>query len=108
MELISFKDFEKLDLRIGRIKEVKDHPNADRLFILTIDVGGALKQTVAALKEYYTKEDLEGKQIVIVNNLQEAVVRGVKSEGMILASTGRKGCSIITTDREIEEGSPVL
>lgn len=108
MELINFRDFEKLDLRVGRIKEVKDHPNADRLFVLSIDIGGALKQTVARLKEHYTKEELEGKQVVILNNLQVASVRGVKSEGMILASIGQSTCSIITPDREIEEGSPVL
>lgn len=70
----------------GRIKSVSDHPEADKLYVLKVDVGNDIdKQLVAGIKPYYTKEDLIGKQIIVVDNLKHAKLRGVISEGMLLA-----------------------
>jgi len=96
MEMISFKDFQKLDLRVATIKEVKDHPNADKLLILNIDLGpGGERQLVAGIKGVYEIEDLIGKQIVIVTNLEPATIRGVESNGMLLAAEGEMGKPIL-------------
>ena len=96
MEMISFKDFQKLDLRVATIKEVKDHPNADKLLILNIDLGsGGERQLVAGIKGVYEIEELIGKQIVIVTNLEPATIRGVESKGMLLAAEGEMGKPIL-------------
>ena len=96
MEMISFKDFQKLDFRVATIKEVKDHPNADKLLILNIDLGpGGERQLVAGIKGVYEIEELIGKQIVIVTNLEPANIRGVESKGMLLAAEGEMGKPIL-------------
>ena len=94
--MISFKDFQKLDLRVATIKEVKDHPNADKLLILNIDLGpGGERQLVAGIKGAYKIEELVGKQIVIVTNLEPATIRGIESKGMLLAAEGEMGKPIL-------------
>ena len=105
--MASFEDFKKLEIKIAKIKEVNDHPNADRLYVLTIDVGDNTKQIVAGIKNFYKKEDLIGREIVVVNNLDSVLLRGVESQGMLLAASDEKGVSIITPDREVSIGSIV-
>jgi len=96
MEMVSFKDFQKLDFRVATIKEVKDHPNADKLLILNIDLGPeGERQLVAGIKGVYEIEELIGKQIVIVTNLEPATIRGVESKGMLLAAEGEMGKPIL-------------
>ena len=70
----------------ARVKEVQDHPDADKLYILTITLGKEKRQLVAGLKGYYTKEELVKKNIIIVANLKPAKLRGVYSQGMLLAA----------------------
>lgn len=80
-----------LDLRVAEIKEVKDHPDADKLYVLKVDCGEK-RQIVAGLKEYYSKDELNGRKIVIVKNLKPAKLRGIESQGMLLAGQSfRKG-----------------
>jgi len=105
--MASFEDFKKLEIKIAKIKEVNDHPNADRLYVLTIDVGDKTKQIVAGIKNFYKKEDLVGREIIVVNNLDPVLLRGVESQGMLLAASDEKGISIITPDREVSIGSIV-
>jgi len=89
MIMISFKDFQKLDLRVATIKDVKDHPNADKLFILKVDLGSdGERQIVAGIKGVYEIDELIGKQIVVASNLEPATIRGVESKGMLLAAEG--------------------
>ena len=83
-EKIPFKDWQKLDIRVGKILEVKDHPNAEKLYLFDVDLGAEKKTFVAGLKSYYKPEELKGKQCIIFTNLEPATIRGVKSEGMIL------------------------
>ncbi len=77
---------EKLLLLTARIEDVKDHPNADKLYVLTVDIGKEKRQLVAGLKSHYTKEQLKGRMLVIVANLKPATLRGVYSQGMLLAA----------------------
>ena len=97
-DIISNEDpFSKLDLRVAKILEVKDHPQADKLYVLYIDLGPLGKRViVAGIKPYYSKDDLAGKSIVIVSNLKPAKLRGIESKGMLLAATDSNGiCSLI-------------
>ena len=105
--MATLEEFKKLEIKIAKIKEVNDHPNADRLYVITVDLGGRTKQVVAGIKGSYKKEDLVGRQVVVVDNLETAVLRGVESQGMILATHDDKGISIIAPDREVVVGSIV-
>lgn len=105
--MVSLEDFKKLELKIATIKEVQDHPNADRLYLIIIDLGDRTKQIVAGIKNSYSKEELLGKQVVVVDNLEPALLRGVESQAMLLASHDQKGIAIITPQREMAPGSMV-
>ena len=84
--------FSKLDLRVAKIVEVKDHPQADKLYVMQIDLGPlGLRTIVAGIKAYYSKDDLLGKNIVVVINLKPATIRGVDSKGMLLAAEDDQG-----------------
>jgi methionyl-tRNA synthetase len=106
--MISFQEFKKLDLKIAEIKEANDHPNADKLYVLKVELAcGEERQIVAGIKGCYKKEDLLGRQIVLVANLEPAVIRGVESRGMLLATQDEKGISVLSPDRKVSLGSPV-
>ena len=109
MEEISFKEFQKMDLRTATIRKVEEHPNADKLYILKLDVGGEIKQSCSGLKGQYTPEDLEGRKVVVLNNLETAELRGKKSEVMVLAAEDEDGnVSLLKTDKEMENGVKVI
>jgi methionyl-tRNA synthetase len=82
---------EALDLRVGEIESIEDHPDAEKLFIMKVNFGDEQRQLVAGLKTYYTKEEMEGRKIVVVMNLKPAKLRGVESRGMLLAAEDKKG-----------------
>mgnify|MGYP002630089018 CR=1 FL=1 len=82
--------FSKLNLKVAEILEVEDHPEADKLFVMQIDIGEK-RQLVAGLRGHYEKEWLKGKKIVVVSNLESAKLRGKKSQGMLLAASNKKG-----------------
>jgi methionyl-tRNA synthetase len=83
--------FKKLDLRVAKVTKVENHPNADKLYVMQIDLGKlGERQIVSGLKDYYKPEELEGKNIVIIANLKESELRGVKSKGMLLAAIDKK------------------
>jgi len=105
--MVTFAEFKKLEIKVAKIKEVKDHPNADKLYVIVIDLGDKLKQIVAGIKSAYTKEDLVGKQVVVVDNLEPAVLRGVESQAMLLAAQDDQGVCIIMPGREMKLGSVV-
>jgi methionyl-tRNA synthetase len=105
--MATYEDFRKIELKIARIKEVSDHPNADRLYVIIVEVGDKTKQIVAGIRNFYKKEDLIGREVILVDNLDPAVLRGVESQGMLLAASDDKGISIVTPDREVALGSIV-
>ena len=80
MDTVSYGDFAKLEMRVGKIIEVVRHENADKLYIVQVDVGDKTLQTVTSLVPYYTEEELMGKQVVVLCNLAKAKMRGHTSE----------------------------
>ncbi|MFC1594255.1 methionine--tRNA ligase subunit beta [Candidatus Omnitrophota bacterium] len=105
--MVSFEEFKKLELKVAIIKAVDNHPNADKLYVVTIDVGGQEKTLVAGIRPYYTPEQLVGRNVVVVNNLEPAQIRGVTSEGMLLAASDEQGIAILSPDRKVETGSNI-
>jgi len=107
--MISIQEFKNVELKVGKIVSVEDHPGADKLLVLRVDVGeGALRNLVAGLKPYYTKEQMVGKLVVVVTNLQPARLRGIESNGMVLAAQDGQNVVLLTLDKPVALGSPVL
>ncbi len=106
---LEFETFMEVELRVGRIASVNDHPNADRLYVVSIDDGtDSLRTICAGIKEYYTSEELLNKTIVFVANLKPRPLRGVVSEGMMLAADDGDGSvKLVTIDGTISTGSLV-
>ena len=90
IEEIKEEEF-SLNLKVAEIIEAKDHPDADKLYVLQINLGKEKKQLVAGLKEHYAKEELKNKKIIVVTNLKHAKLRGIESQGMLLAAEDSKG-----------------
>lgn len=107
MDYVTIDAFKKIHMRVGRIIEVLDHPKADKLYILRVDMGNEIRTLVAGIKPWYKKEELKGKTIVVLVNLQPKEIRGVKSEGMLLAADDGKTVSILTVDKEVELGARI-
>ncbi len=105
--MINIEEFRKMELRVARIKEVQDHPNADKLYVITVDLGDKTKQVVAGIKGSYAKEELLDKQVILVDNLESAVLRGVESQGMLLAASDETGIVIVSPVRPVKLGSIV-
>ncbi len=106
--LISMDDFARVQLRTAEILEARPHPKADRLMILRVKVGEQQKQIVAGIRLFYTPEQLIGKTIVVVNNLQPAKLRGEESFGMLLAVRLPEGTlRLLTTDGPAPSGLQV-
>ena len=100
--------FAKVDLRVAEILEVKDHPNADKLYVLHVDLGALGKRMlVAGMKPYYSADELRGKKIVMVANLESATIRGVKSNGMLLAAEDAKGVVSLLNPGSAKPGTMV-
>jgi methionyl-tRNA synthetase len=109
MEKISIKEWEKIDLRVGKVTAVKDHPNADKLYILLVDLGEGEHdvQIVAGIKQWYKKEELLGKNICIIKNLESVTLRGVESNGMLLAAEFKDKVVLISPEKDIETGARI-
>jgi methionyl-tRNA synthetase len=110
MDTITIEDFAKATsgLKVGTIKEVRPHPNAEKLICLTVDVGdGDVRPVVAGIKKHYTAEELVGKQIIVCTNLPPANLRGEESKGMLLAASDAEGLSLVTLDKPRAPGSPI-
>ncbi|MFP4135634.1 MAG: methionine--tRNA ligase [Candidatus Acetothermia bacterium] len=103
---ISFDDFNALDMRSGRIAEVEEIPGADRLYRVQVDVGDEELQTVSGLKDHYEIEELEGKQVIVLTNLEPATIHGERSECMLLAAEGEE-LSLLTADKELDPGAEI-
>lgn len=109
-EKIPIKDFQKIDLRVGKIIEVEEHPNASKLYVLKVDLGEeSLRAIVAGLKPYYSKSELLSKKAVFITNLEPAILRGIESNGMILAasSDNHQKVIILSPEKDIEIGSRI-
>jgi len=105
--MISIDDFRKIELKIATIKSAEPHPNADKLMVLQIDLGSEQRQICAGIRNQYTPEELVGKQIVVVANLETAILRGLESQGMLLAASDEGRVIILTPDKSVQAGSKV-
>jgi methionyl-tRNA synthetase len=91
--LVKFDDFAKLDLRVARVLECREHPNADKLLVLKLDLGGGgpQRQVCAGLKGFYPPEQLVGRLVIVVANLEPRTMRGEASQGMLLLASESGG-----------------
>jgi len=106
---ISYEDFEKLDLKVGEITEVEEIPNADKLYKLTINIGEEMRTVCAGIKQYYAKDDLKGKKIILLANLAPRKLKGIESQGMILVAVNSDENEVVllSPENEIEVGSRI-
>ena len=104
---VSTKDFEKLDIRIGRVAKVEKIPGSKKLLKLELELAGERRTIVAGIAEHYPSEELTGKQVVIVTNLEPTKLMGVASEGMLLAAEDEGRISILTVDKPVKPGAKV-
>jgi methionyl-tRNA synthetase len=104
---VTFDDFKKLDIRIGTIEKVEEHPNADKLWLLDVNFDGPVKRIVTGLRGIYGNDDLLGKKIAVLVNLAPAKFRGEESNGMLLAAEGEGIVSLLQPDKDIKDGSEV-
>ncbi len=105
--MATIEDFKKLDLRVGEILTAEVHPQADRLLILRVRIGEEERTIVAGIRRHYAETELVGKKIVVVANLEPAEIRGIKSEGMILAASVDQALTLIVPERGIGTGAIV-
>ena len=108
-DVIQFEDFLKVDLRVATIKQAEAHPRADKLIVLQVDLGSEQRQIIAGLRGYYEPGELVGKQIVVLANLPPRNMRGMESNGMLLAAVSEDQSSVVllTLDKEAAPGWPV-
>lgn len=108
--MITFEDFKKVELRVAEIKAVEDIPEADKLYRLSIDLGEEQRTLVAGIKLHYPeKEQLIGKKIAVVTNLEPRSLKGVESQGMLLAASTPDKSSVVllTLDKDVPNGSAI-
>jgi methionine--tRNA ligase beta chain len=105
--MISIDDFRKIELRVATIKSAEPHPNADKLLVLQIDLGGETRQICAGIRNHYSAEELVGRQIVVVANLETAKLRGLDSQGMLLAASDEDRVIILTPEKSVQAGAKV-
>ena len=100
-------DFEKLDMRVAEILKVEKHPNADKLLVFQLKIGEETRQVVSGISKWYKPEDLVGKKVVMVYNLEPVTLRGVESNGMILSAEKGKMLSVVSTLEDIPSGATI-
>ena len=105
--MITIDQFKGVELKVGTVKAAEPHPNADRLLVLRVDIAGEERQIVAGIRAHYAPETLVGRQVVVVANLEPAKLRGVESQGMLLATQDAGGITLLRPDRDVAPGSPV-
>ena len=109
MENISFAEFQKMDIRVGEIRKAEDIPGADKLYKVIVDIGGEERTMVAGIKLHYKKEELPGKKVLVLVNLEPKSIRGVESHGMILCAHSEDRSQLVctTVEKDIAVGSKV-
>ncbi len=105
--VISIEDFAKVDLRVGQIKECIKAENSDKLLVLQLDMGNEIRQVVSGIAKSYTPDELIGKKVIVVSNLKPAKLRGIESNGMILAADTENGVKVLFADESANLGSKV-
>ena len=105
---IAYEDFAKVELVVGKILECKDHPDADKLLVFTVDIGEDKPRTIiSGIKKWYGVDDLVGKNVIVVKNLAPRKMRGIESQGMLLAADFEDDLTMLTTLKDMKPGSKV-
>ncbi|HEC93453.1 MAG TPA: methionine--tRNA ligase, partial [Candidatus Atribacteria bacterium] len=107
IEIISYEEFKKIDLRVGKIIDAEPVSGTDKLLKLKVNLGKEIRTIVAGVRKHYSAEDILGKKIVIVYNLKPTKIRGIESQGMLLAAVDNHNVVLLTVDKGITEGSKV-
>lgn len=106
--IVEFNEWVVIDLRVAQIKKIEDIPGADKLYKLTVNVGDELgERTICAgIKQYYSKEELEGRKIVVFVNLKPRLMKGIESQGMLLAAVSEDHSEVvlISPEKDIANG----
>ena len=105
--MITIDQFRTIELRVAVVKTAEPHPNADRLLVLRVDLGGEERQIVAGIRSSYDPATLIGRQVVVVANLEPAMLRGVESQGMLLAAGGQEVVGLVTLPEGVAPGTVV-
>ncbi|MGB9703537.1 MAG: methionine--tRNA ligase subunit beta [Candidatus Micrarchaeia archaeon] len=105
--MLSYEEFSKLDLRIAKIEEVEEIEGSEKLYKLTISLGEEKRTIVAGIRKEYKKEELLGKEIVIVANLEPKTIKGIVSRGMLLAAVDNGKISLLIPEKEVTPGTKV-
>ena len=107
--IITYDDFVKVQLKVGQIIDAEEIPNADKLYKLTVDLGEEKRTICAGIKEYYSKDELLDKKVIVVVNLAPRIMRGIISQGMLLAASNEEHSKVIliSPEKDIEVGSRV-
>ena len=105
--MINIEEFRKIELRVGVVKSAEAHPNADKLLLLKVDLGAEERQIVAGIRAHYQPEELVGRQVIVVANLETATLRGIESQGMVLAASDEGRIVILTPEKQVNPGAKV-
>jgi methionyl-tRNA synthetase len=105
--VITIDRFRELELKVATVTAAEPHPNADRLLVLRVDLGGEQRQIVAGIRAHYAPETLVGRQVVVVANLEPAMLRGVESQGMLLAASSGDRVVLVRPDDPVDTGAVV-
>jgi len=105
--MISFDDFKKLEIRIAEIISAEEHPDADKLLLLKINIGDEERNVVAGIKAHYNPDELIGKKVTVITNLEPATIRGQESQAMILVASNDDGLCLIVPEKDITPGAIV-
>jgi len=108
MENISFEDFKKLDIRIGEVLNVEKVENADKLLKLEVDFGEFKRQIISGIADWFSPEDLAGKKLPFIVNLEPRKFRGLESQGMLVAVDGKDGPILLEPQGEVRAGDKVV
>lgn len=104
---VTLAEFNRIELRVGTVLEASPHPRADKLVLLKVNMGTCVKQVVAGIRQYREPSTLVGRQVIVVDNLEPAVLRGERSEGMILAVLDGRNLALIAPDSKVSDGARV-
>lgn len=108
MSEVSFEEFSKLDIRVGKVKKAEKIPGSKKLLRLLVDIGSEERQVIAGLAEWYKPEDLEGRYVILVANLKPRKIMGYVSQGMILATCGEGSKPVpLTVSEPVNPGEKV-
>ncbi len=105
--MISFDDFNKLEIKIGKIEGAERIEGSDKLLKLQVDLGSEMRQIVAGIGRFHAPEDIIGHEIAVLANLEHRTILGLESQGMLLAADTEEGPVLLRPDKEVPPGSRI-